>query len=999
MNTEFINYCIKSVRRRWNSLLRAALSIFLVFAFVTGIMLFKSNMYQWQLQSAKQRFGNWIVMLYDSNIEENKELKNHPYLNESGKASIDNYVYEEGECTDIKVGYMTDEFLRIGNISLQCGRMPEKDDEAAIEWDSLIKLNQGTQIGQEIHIEVRKGSSQTTETIEKTYKLTGILNNYTNVWNGGEYIPGIVVTEGEGEAVNRIGKAAYIYSSNNYINNYRDIYDGLVKKTHKELIYNSSVYDYKPWAGGYVYDYMYVLLMIIGVSAIIHQVLVHSRERETVRNILANIGAKKIHILALSFIENVVIIVVAATAGLIFSIITGSIICSIVSNIKGIQFFNIESSIYVYVLIMLGIALVTDMLAEGIVNTCNSVNYGYKRKKKKKRLVKITQLKLINKNNYIGQTSRRLRKSQGAAVNIAIRVFALLMCVIIIGCAANSIKAYRRYQDIDVCSDIIAFNKTDKSTNYILCYGYKDYRAKDYYISEEKKKIWTRDNLKYDIQNTEYLRDINKEIYDKSGKRCYDNDPVTGKSRRYYNRFGSYELMYNVKPADTIMYKAIDNNIIDYINNIDGVEDVSYGYYETGRMWSWDNIDYNKLGLAWFEQYNFNSVEMLNQVNIPDKYLFAAEYVEAEADIYNILSEYVDKEKLDMEAFKKGEASVVFVDVNKDGEYDDTITEGTDINLMKYYCNINGTFAYDNSRYRASTYNKALSAYIKNNGYSPYSITDSKYDARGASNYINSLLVKPDMDELREAYINNLLYNSGLYMYSEFMNLSEEEQLGEIKNKYYEQVRKDCSYNMNYVPAATTSIISVVQLNDEIKDKLREYIPEFGQYTMLASTELLKNALDSQNKVLKDYFQLDELPEELTLNMSYNQIKLRYSLNSLYSGTVNAVNSYMEQLGWGYHSYSEEKDAMKSDTVETIILYGFTAFIAASVYIMISIMVLNNRINQYKPVMQLLRRSGADKRVVFNILMRDCIWQNLYCIILMPVMLLIEAIIIRKNVT
>ena len=96
---------------------------------------------------------------------------------------------------------------------------------------------------------------------------------------------------------------------------------------------------------------------------------------------------------------------------------------------------------------------------------------------------------------------------------------------------------------------------------------------------EKRKKIWTRDNLKSDIQNTEYLRDINKETYDKSSKRCYDNDPVTGESRMYYNRFGSYELMYNVKPADTIMYKAIDNNIIDYINNIDGVEDVSYGYY------------------------------------------------------------------------------------------------------------------------------------------------------------------------------------------------------------------------------------------------------------------------------------------------------------------------------------------------------------------------------------------------------------------------------------
>ena len=385
MNTEFISYCIKSVKRRWKSIFKTALSVFLAFSFVAGIMLFKTNMYEYQIQSAKHKFGSWIVMLYDSNLEENRELKNHPYLNESGKASVDNYVFENDNQTDIKVGYMDDDFIRIGSISLQSGSMPHNDDEAAIEWDTLLKLNQGTQIGQEIHISVRKGSNQTTENIEKTYKLTGILNNYTNIWCGGNYIPGIIVTQGEGENINRVGKAAYIYSSDSYIDgNYNDIYDGLKKKSQKELIYNSSVYDYKPWAGGYVYDYMYVLLMIIGVAAIIHQVLVHSREREPVRNILANIGAKKIHILGLSFIENAVIIVAAATAGLIFSIITGSIICSIVSNIKGIQFFNIESSIYVYVLIMLGIALVTGMLAEGIVNTCNSVNYCYKRKKKKR---------------------------------------------------------------------------------------------------------------------------------------------------------------------------------------------------------------------------------------------------------------------------------------------------------------------------------------------------------------------------------------------------------------------------------------------------------------------------------------------------------------------------------------------------------------------------------------------------------------------------------------
>ena len=180
-------------------------------------------------------------MLYDSNLEENKELKNHPYLNESGKASVDNYVFENDNQTDIKVGYMNDDFIRIGSISLKSGNMPQNDDEAAIEWDTLLKLNQGTQLGQEIHISVQKGSNQITENIEKTYKLTGILNNYTNIWCGGNYIPGIIVTQGEGENINRVGKAAYIYSSDSYIDgNYNDIYDGLKKKSQKELIYNSE---------------------------------------------------------------------------------------------------------------------------------------------------------------------------------------------------------------------------------------------------------------------------------------------------------------------------------------------------------------------------------------------------------------------------------------------------------------------------------------------------------------------------------------------------------------------------------------------------------------------------------------------------------------------------------------------------------------------------------------------------------------------------------------
>ena len=59
---------------------------------------------------------------------------------------------------------------------------------------------------------------------------------------------------------------------------------------------------------------------------------------------------------------------------------------------------------------------------------------------------------------------------------------------------------------------------------------------------------------------------------------------------------------------------------------------------------------------------------------------------------------------------------------------------------------------------------------------------------------------------------------------------------------------------------------------------------------MLASDELGKKALDTQNNILKDYLMLDELPEEINLSMKYNQINITYGLDSIYNGTANAVS-------------------------------------------------------------------------------------------------------------
>ena len=75
MNTEIFSYCLNSLKRRKSSVLRTALVIFLSFTFVAGVTLFQNNMYQWQIQSAKDRFGNWFVMLYGADKKENSELR------------------------------------------------------------------------------------------------------------------------------------------------------------------------------------------------------------------------------------------------------------------------------------------------------------------------------------------------------------------------------------------------------------------------------------------------------------------------------------------------------------------------------------------------------------------------------------------------------------------------------------------------------------------------------------------------------------------------------------------------------------------------------------------------------------------------------------------------------------------------------------------------------------------------------------------------------------
>lgn len=1000
MNTAFFDYCIKSLKRRKKQVLKAVTAIFLSFTFVAGVLLFRDNMYEWQIQSAKHRFGDWFVMMNGNDSRENAQLKSHPYLNDSGKVSISNYQYNNNwNQTDIKIGYMDNDFVRLSNITPDKGEFPKNDDEIAVEWNTLLLLNQGTDIGQDITLNIivnnpKAGSGW--DRITKTYKLSGILKSYTNVWVGGSNVPGIITTKNEAQNIKRSNSAVYIYSAGNYIlGDYKDIYEGLNKKVSGSLIYNSSLYDYEPWSTSSIYEYMYIVLVILGVAGIAYQLSVYNKTRKYAYGIIKNMGATKLQMIAFICVENAVIVISSSVIGLILSIIAARLICFIVELRTGISFFTIDRGIYISLLIMLIMAVVVG----SIVNICGQSSdrlhrytsrYKLKRLYKKDRHTRHTYI--LDKNNYVKETYKRFMLGQGIVQSICIRLFSLAMMIIMIICIVNSVRTYADYKISSQKSDVIAFYKQDNNAEYIICNAEND-------VQLEYEAGKTLDLFKY-IKDcySNAINNVSWEMYSDAYKsRTSDEGEIS---------FSKRNLKYNIKNADALMYKDIDESTIEYMRGITGVDDISYGYFETARVWTWNTMDYNKMGIPYYvdidDNKNINSKNSdsnnasYSSEQINPKYLFATEYVEADSRVYDVLADITGKDEIDIQAFKDGRQVVIFLDKNPEGVYDDTITKGTDIGLMCYKA-YPENYGYIDKDY-ASSYYMAIYSYMHDKGI----VTDDFNKIN--SEYFHSLISDNKQDKLKQMTElfekNNVKFLDDFYTYWADKG---EEQFYQYVDSYLDiniadEKLRVYDYSSDYVPAAAAEVAKVIYVDDEVKDKLKEYIPEFGQYTMLASDELGKKALDTQNNILKDYLMLDELPEEINLSMKYNQINITYGLDSIYNGTANAVASYLGQAGYAYNSYSHDKDLIKSNTIEAYILYGFTGITAFLVYMIVSLIILKNRFFQFSDRIKILRNTGASKDIIFDMYMKQSIREMLWCIMLMPLMIILDIICIKRYI-
>lgn len=171
------------VRRRFSVL-------YWIFALALAALIGVQSLFSWQLQKlADQNYGLWQAALFDCSGQEEQSLRSNPLIEHFGKQFLEGVVVQtdkkgaDEESQEVQfgpVGWADAGFYGMANLSMKLGRLPEREDEIAVEAAALDSLGVSYTLNQPIRLPIRI-DDQTVE--ERTFTLCGVVENYSSLWN------------------------------------------------------------------------------------------------------------------------------------------------------------------------------------------------------------------------------------------------------------------------------------------------------------------------------------------------------------------------------------------------------------------------------------------------------------------------------------------------------------------------------------------------------------------------------------------------------------------------------------------------------------------------------------------------------------------------------------------------------------------------------------------------------------------------------------------------
>ena len=934
----------KSIRRRLPQIQKAAFTTLVAVFFVTAVLIFQENMYQWQMSSNKSRFGDWYIC-EKTTKEPNKVLDENDFLEKPLKAESTVRIFDsDWNNTKLYVGSMTDDFMKQGRIRLAEGRMPEASDEITMDWNTLLKLGYEGELGQKVTINYYENDNINSDKgrLSATFTLVGILNNYINIWQDGKNIPGAIVTEQRLKEFKCTIYNIYIYPFKDSVRtqDYANVYKKIKEDVKSQTVYNAAVYDYSPWKSKTVYAYMYIVVMVIGILALSYQLIEYRNTRRKSYNMFRQMGMTKAGIRKMYITENAFILIPAGIIGVLLALAAGHFTGQALEAKSGYEFYRVNMEVIIKSAGSVVIAVIVEELS-GIISNIHFYKKKATSKKQVSRPVHMHYKKSrMNRHNLVRSVSSRFIRKDGALMAVGIRLFALCICGVIIFSALKIQNAFTEYKNNDSLTDIFGYiDRTEDKDQLYMKYWYylENYnnlpmKPSMYSESRESRMDKLEDTAKlrkrYNIHFDE-LKELVEEgkMWDSNNAVKINNTDSIGResAQIQISRSG-----YLKNPNNNII-EGFSKEFLDQLMEINGIQSVSYSAFESERTWFWDKQDYEKMQTFAFHPVNYH----YNKQHIDDygdRYMFSTEYTEPTKELYSKLEKYIDKEYVDYEAFKEGKQVVLFLRNLPEGGYDDTINAGD-------------TLYYNYYRVDENTYDD------KSN------IIDPSY-----------FLIFP----------YDKAYNRYLLDYNNTHDFNPDYKLME---------KLEADYDACVAP----QVAAVVRVTDEVMEDFNGIIPTFGYYTAIASTNMAQQAVDRQKDIMERLIG-EELSGDMDFELCYNQISIKYDLASTFSATNNKIGVYFKNNDISYSSNVDIKNTYRTQLINSILQYGITIIAMIVMQLLIMAIVIRNRINRRKEKMKLLHSLGMRRGKIVSVCMLEALRESVWCVITMPLLLLMELL-------
>lgn len=602
-----IELIFKGIKRRKQEIRYVSVVTFAATVFMVGITLFQSVMNNYVFQNNLQIYGDWVVSSVGQRLK-------HPYfLSESSVYTGISLRDEEGFVNRIYMGKVDENFTQLYDEILFEGRIPEQDNEIAMDIVSLQELGYNYDLDQTISIRYKDsdGNIQT-----KDYQLVGTLRCFAQIWRteGGYPLANFLVTEQEFDKFGGADHITYFYQLDPL---YSEIDTFEFAKSFTEstsitnskpiVCYNSYVYENRLWGSAEVYRNITLALMGIAALAIGYLLVAYMGKRRGTYYKYRCIGASKRQVRQMILAECLYATVPEIVVGTVLVYGITYVICKIAEhNYKMEEIFAFDGGLLAAQLLMLfGIVVLGILAAQfSISDRRLAGNVGEIKPSKYKKLRRIA-----------GKTShpeKTIFKRQNAVRPLQ-RVVSVLFTVLVCG-------------SLLVCAQKIVDSIEDKL---------QAYHAKNDF------KFDKREEYEYRYENRE--EDTDKSTHRSVIFRLYD------------------------------MYAGGDENLMDGIFQCPGVEGVKTVLWDGFHYFEWEGMEESPVLAIMDKKEEKEALQQQRELkNTPLRYGMEIQFHEDLSPIQEMMMVWKDEQQMDWQKFAAGEQVIVIIDKHFQSPEDET---------------------------------------------------------------------------------------------------------------------------------------------------------------------------------------------------------------------------------------------------------------------------------------------------------------------------------------